>query len=58
MEWDDVDALVLSSMSKSNGHNSRGERREFGSFWLAERPAVRRLTERRCALRLCFPNVM
>ena len=45
-----MDALVLSSVSKPNDHNSRGEGREFGLFWLAEGHAVRRLTERRCAL--------
>lgn len=38
-------ASVVSSVSKPDGHNSRGKSRGFGLFWLAERHAIIRLTE-------------
>ena len=58
MLWDRVGVLVVSSVSKPIGHNSRGKSRETGLFSLAERHGIIRLTERRNALRFYFPNVI
>ena len=51
---DKVGALVVLSVSKPNGHDSRGKSTQLGLFWLAEWHAVNRLTERSKCTEIMF----